>query len=134
MNSEKEVINFLKRAGVSRRKESGRITLARIDHEVSFSVPFSVIRAIAKTLEGYPGDAVVDVHEEPKSVRFYTGPGEELKRRRLKAKLSQRELAEKLEIDRSNLVALENGRRRAGRSLALRIAAILGDCDYRLFM
>lgn len=60
-------------------------------------------------------------------------PGVLLKGLRYRERLTQVELAKKLNISQANLSAMENGRRAIGKALAKRIADIF-NLDYRMFL
>lgn len=63
----------------------------------------------------------------------YSRPGAALQGARLKAEMSQVDLAEKLGIDQSDLSKMEHGKRSIGKKMAKRLAEILS-VDYRVFL
>lgn len=61
------------------------------------------------------------------------GPGDVLAGLRSREGITQQELAERIGISRSNLSAMEHGKRTIGKEMAKRLAAALGT-DYRVFL
>ncbi len=61
------------------------------------------------------------------------GPGDIIAGLRGREELTQLELARRMGISRSNLSAMENGKRPIGKEMAKRLAAAL-DTDYRIFL
>lgn len=63
----------------------------------------------------------------------YTKPGALLRGIRVRENLTQIEMAKKIKVTQSDISQMENGFRRIGRSVALRIQKLF-DIDYRLFL
>ncbi len=72
-------------------------------------------------------EAFGDLHKK------YTEAGATLQGARLKAGLTQVQLAEKLGVTQSDVSNMEHGRRPIGKNMAKRLAQIL-DVDYRVFL
>ncbi len=63
----------------------------------------------------------------------YGEAGLMLRGSRLKAELTQKELADKLEISQNHISEMENGKRPIGKVMALRLAKVF-KTDYRKFL
>lgn len=105
--------------------------------EKEFNIPVEKARALFLLLNEF--EVKKDEQKIPADTVFkeldkkYSRPGTALQGARLKAKMSQVELAEKLGIDQSDLSKMEHGKRSIGKKMAKRLAAIL-NVDYRIFL
>jgi DNA-binding XRE family transcriptional regulator len=66
-------------------------------------------------------------------IEKYTEPGIMLRGSRYKAKLTQKQLAELLDISQHHISEMENGKRSIGKTMAKRLAEVF-KTDYRLFL
>ena len=101
-----------------------------------FIVPKEKADSVAHLLEEYDQSSQKSVSAKDVFKELdhkYSRPGAVLKGARLKEGLSQVDLAKKLGISQADLSKMENGVRSIGRSMAERLAKILG-VDYRIFL
>lgn len=101
--------------------------------ELRFLVRKSNVPAATRAMEPY-ATTPEDEETVPWREAFpELGPGDLLAGLRYREELTQQQLAERIGISRSNLSAMENGKRPIGREMAKRLAREFGT-NYRLFL
>lgn len=107
-------------------------------HPKLFLVPLDKARSIQKLIEEYQYETnkeeYIDIDEALKFVEKNRGEaGVILAGYRKRDKLTQAQLAKKLDTHQSVVAAMESGKRTIGKTLAKKIAEIF-DTDYRNFL
>jgi ribosome-binding protein aMBF1 (putative translation factor) len=98
-----------------------------------FLVPRGDEAKLLKFMEKYEDESIPWRQVAKDEIEKYSEPGVMLKGARLRTGLSQKALAKRMEIEQSHISQMEHGKRPIGKSMAKRLAEVLG-VDYHLFL
>ncbi len=103
--------------------------------EFKLKSPEGILKIVNYIKKSLPNDSVTPEEAFKHLNERYTKPGALLQGYRLKLKLTQEELAEKLgpEVQQSHISAMEAGTRSISKRMAMRLADIF-KTDYKLFL
>ena len=104
----------------------------------SFALPAAHARAVEEFIASRVKQAAMEKSVPAEKVLSELAddvkrPATLLRGARYRAGLTQKELADKLDIRQHHLSEMEHGKRPIGKQMAKRLAAVL-ECDYRLFV
>lgn len=119
-----------------RRMDEMTVTLARPGSRPRiFTVPASVGREVESFIKkAEKGEKLIPAEDVfPELADDTLRPAAALRGARYKEDMTQKELADRLDVRQSHLSEMENGKRPIGKNMAKKLASVF-NCDFRIFM